>query len=265
MKRGMGVLAVFLCSVSMSFPSFAAGAVIRKNVTSSIVKTENRDSGTWQQEEDGWKYLLKDGTNKSGGWLKIRDKWYYFNADGYLLKGWQIIDGVNYYFYPDGSDGNTEGAMAAATTVEGCEIDPDGKCVHPYPQAAAVLNEVGRDLQAAYDYVKVFPYYRMYESPDNGLKWFADFGYTNHAANCYVYAAMLCEMAREMGYEAHLMAGYVPSRTRGTADHGWCEITVDGVTRVYDPDFEVETGKNGFGIWYGESGTWMYHDYRRID
>ena len=27
---------------------------------------------------------------------------------------------------------------------------------------------------------------------------------------------------------------------------------------VYDPDFQVESGSNGFAIYYGKGGTWRY-------
>ena len=34
--------------------------------------------------------------------------------------------------------------------------------------------------------------------------------------------------------------------------------------RVYDPDFQHEKGRNGYKIWYGKPGTWVYTIGRRI-
>ncbi len=221
--------------------------------------------GSWVNDGIGWKYQQFDKSFVSNGWNRINGSWYYFGTDGYIAAGWRYIDQSFCYFYPEETDGHPQGSMAAGTVIDGRSIDASGKCDNPYVQAANVLNHTGWNLPAAYNYTLRLPYYRMYVPASNGLRWFADFGFTNNKANCYVYAAMLTEMARAMGYDAHLMGGVVPSVRGGMTVHGWAEITVDGVTRVYDPDFQVETGRNGFGIWYGQHGTWRYTNYARID
>ena len=39
----------------------------------------------------------------------------------------------------------------------------------------------------------------------------------------------------------------------------WVEIKINGTTYVFDPDFTNETGRNGYMITYGQSGTWRYN------
>jgi hypothetical protein len=71
-------------------------------------------------------------------------------------------------------------------------------------------------------------------------------------------AAMFCEMAKCIGYEAHQISGKVPLRAGGYGPHSWVEVTIDGTVYVCDPDFTNETGRNGYMIAYGQSGTWRY-------
>jgi hypothetical protein len=71
-------------------------------------------------------------------------------------------------------------------------------------------------------------------------------------------AAMFCEMAKSMGYEAHQISGKVPFLAGGYGPHSWVEVVVNGTTYVCDPDFTNETGYNGYMINYGQSGTWRY-------
>ena len=71
-------------------------------------------------------------------------------------------------------------------------------------------------------------------------------------------AAMFCEMAKLLGYDAHQISGRVPLKAGGYGPHSWVEITFEGTTYVCDPDFTEETKRNGYMITYGQSGTWVY-------
>ncbi|MCR4794039.1 MAG: hypothetical protein K5898_02505 [Ruminococcus sp.] len=72
--------------------------------------------------------------------------------------------------------------------------------------------------------------------------------------NCYVLAAMFCEMARLLGYDAHLINGRCPLRAGGYGPHGWVEIIENGTAYVYDPDYTLESkGDNGFRLTYGHT------------
>ena len=133
---------------------------------------------------------------------------------------------------------------------------------HKYPLAAAKLNAVGWDMQAAFKAASAIPYYGhtadMPQTADTSMEWYADYGFKNGKGNCYVMAAMFCEMAKSMGYEAHQISGKVPLLAGGYGPHSWVEVVVNGTTYVCDPDFTNETGYNGYMINYGQSGTWRY-------
>lgn len=59
-------------------------------------------------------------------------------------------------------------------------------------------------------------------------------------------ASMFLAMARQMGYEARQVDGGVPLRRGGVNDHSWVEINVNGTWYICDPDFQQETGHNGY-------------------
>lgn len=136
-----------------------------------------------------------------------------------------------------------------------------------YNKAAAVLDEIGWDLEAAFRWSAGLTYDRhdqtMPRKPDEGIIAFADFGFDKGKGNCYVMAATFCEMARLLGYDARQISGFVPVGDQSAGvnygPHSWVEIDIDETTYVFDPDFTNETGNNGFMITYGQSGTWRYN------
>lgn len=219
---------------------------------------------TWEKDDIGWRYEDKNGNYSSDEWAQIDDHWYYFDSEGYMVTGWKVIAGSVYYFY---ADPESEGIMASNTIINHMPVAEDGTVDSGglYELAIPVLDQVGWDLYAAYNWVCKFPYVRMGDSPTLGKAWFAKYGFEQESGNCYVAAATFGTLSELLGYETHMMKGYVPSRTRGMAEHGWLEITVDGETRVYDANFYIETARNGYAINYGQSGTWRYTDYTRMD
>ena len=80
------------------------------------------------------------------------------------------------------------------------------------------------------------------------MEWYAEYGFVNGKGNCYVMAAMFCEMAKTLGYDAHLISGKVPLWNGGWGPHSWVEVIIDGVVYVCDPDFTNETGSNGYYV-----------------
>ena len=98
----------------------------------------------------------------------------------------------------------------------------------------------------------------MPQDDRHSTEWYADYGFTHKKGNCYVMAAMFCEMARTLGYECHQISGRVPLARGGFGPHSWCELVKDGKTYVCDPDFTNETKLNGLLINYGQKGTWRY-------
>ena len=133
-----------------------------------------------------------------------------------------------------------------------------------FAKAKAVLDAVGWDLKAAFNWSAGMPYYGrnglLPVVPDNGIDWFANFGFDNYKGNCYVAAGTFYEMATLLGYSPRQMAGMVPSRKGPLTPHSWVEIDMDGKTYVFDPNFD-NGQRSGFKIWYGKSGTWRYTQY----
>ena len=211
-------------------------------------------------EYNGNRYYINAQTGfPYTGWLKFGSIYYYANKYGWLMKGWQTINGYRYYFYLDTYQ------MAKNTTINGIYIGSDGKASTVYTYAVDVLNQVGWNLRAAYNWSASMPYYRMDSSPSQGSEWFALYGFRNHTGNCYVMAATFYYMAKALGYDAHQVAGYVPKIGGGVTPHSWVEIVINGTVYVFDPNFTNETGGNGYQIRYGTSGTWMYSSYYRMN
>lgn len=92
-------------------------------------------------------------------------------------------------------------------------------------------------LQACFNYVVKMKYIRNDATPRGD--WSVPFAkemYNNKGGNCYRYAALLCWLARGLGYDATAVKGAVLLNTRGRAPHGWVEISKDGKTYVCDPE-----------------------------
>ena len=132
---------------------------------------------------------------------------------------------------------------------------------YSYPLAKERLDKIGWDLKKAFNDAASTPYYGPADFPKDDkttMQWYADYGFKNGKGNCYVMAAMFCEMAKLLGYDAHQISGRVPLKAGGYGPHSWVAITFAGTTYVCDPDFTEQTKRNGYMITYGQSGTWVY-------
>ena len=222
-------------------------------------------SQQWKRINGYWYYFRADG-DMATGWIYVGGNYYYLSIDGVMRTGWQWIGGDRYYFYKENDpNGGGWGVMAKNTTIDGIAIDSSGRADEAYSYAVDILNQIGWDLRAAYNWSASLPYYRMDSSPSQGSEWFAKFGFENRTGNCYVMAATFYYMAKAMGYDAHQVAGYVPRIGGGVTPHSWVEIVLNGTVYVFDPNFTNETGGNGYQIRYGTSGTWMYSSYYRMN
>ena len=129
-----------------------------------------------------------------------------------------------------------------------------------YPKAKARMDAKGiKTLQQAFNDCssKSEVSYKEWKTTNFDLKEAADYGFTNRYGNCYVLAGMFCEMARLLGYDARLINGKVPLIVGGYGPHGWVEIAENGTNYIYDPDFTLERGRNGFKLVYGNT-EWNY-------
>lgn len=130
--------------------------------------------------------------------------------------------------------------------------------------ARSVLNRIGWNLPAAFNYAASLSYYTMATVPPAGMtytEYFGNYGFQYGRGNCYAMAAVFYHLAKELGYDVRFIRGAVPLASGGYGPHGWCEVIINGVTYVCDPDFTHETGRNGYMITYGMSGTWRYSRY----
>ena len=208
---------------------------------------------------DGRWYHFYGGGGMETGWTKQNGNWYHLNANGAMETGWIIMNDDWYYLYPAGNSlGAPEGAMAVNTVINGYVVAPDGVYNEAYQGAYNVLNRVGWNLWAAYNWSANLPYVNYSNDPSPGSKNFAIHGFKTKTGDCYVMAGTFYYMAKLLGYDAHQIAGYVPLRSGNMGVHSWVEIDMNGSTYVFDPDFTHESGRNGYQISYGMSGTWRY-------
>lgn len=215
---------------------------------------------------DGRWYHFYGGGGMETGWTKQNGNWYHLNANGAMETGWIIMNDDWYYLYPAGNSlGAPEGAMAVNTVINGYVVAPDGVYNEAYQGAYNVLNRVGWNLWAAYNWSANLPYVNYSNDPSPGSKNFAIHGFKTKTGDCYVMAGTFYYMAKLLGYDAHQIAGYVPLRSGNIGVHSWVEIDMNGSTYVFDPDFTHESGRNGYQISYGMSGTWRYSNYYRMN
>ena len=215
---------------------------------------------------DGRWYHFYGGGGMETGWTKQNGNSYHLNANGAMETGWIIMNDDWYYLYPAGNLlGAPEGAMAVNTVINGYVVAPDGVYNEAYQGAYNVLNQVGWNLWAAYNWSANLPYVNYSNDPSPGSKNFAIHGFKTKTGDCYVMAGTFYYMAKLLGYDAHQIAGYVPLRSGNMGVHSWVEIDINGSTYVFDPDFTHESGRNGYQISYGMSGTWRYSNYYRMN
>ena len=159
--------------------------------------------------------------------------------------------------------GQINGESAFKITEGTCDFDSNETL--SALQAKDILNRIGWDLRNAFNYSAGLRYTKIAAAPagQSHLEYYASFGYTNGYGHCYVMAATFCQMARALGYECYYVEGAVVTNV-GYAVHGWTEIVINGQVYVFDPNFTNETGRNGYMITYGTSGTWRYVDYQRV-
>ncbi len=234
------------------------------------------------------RYFDPDSGVMLSGILNIEGRTYYL-PDGEVYTGWYASGGVTRYFDPHAQGAMAtgacfaednmyyfapNGALAANTDCTLLEqeyhVDKNG-VIKGYMTdvmwlAKDRLDRYGWSLWDAYLAAADIPYSdRWLRAPYDSIhtQWYADYGFTNNTGNCYVMNCMLYQMAKLLGYDVYFVEGAVAGEEQDSP-HGWCEIEEDGETYVYDSNFLNERGRNGFRIQYGQSGTWAYIRYYRV-
>lgn len=78
----------------------------------SAEKPSYHKSGSWSQDENGWKFKSQDGSVSRNQWIYTtwgtQDNWYFFDEEGTMRIGWLVLDGRSYYLNPvsDGTRGH---------------------------------------------------------------------------------------------------------------------------------------------------------------
>ena len=211
-----------------------------------------------------WYYIYHGRLNwQYNGLVEYNGEWFYVNHGRITWADSGAVEHNGIYYYVENSE--IRWNYNGETTINGKSYKVHNSIVEYdfFPQANAVLNQIGRNLQAAYNWSASLTYWRQNYSPDMGTRWYADIGFNQHRGNCYVMAATFTEMARALGYNAHQVVGYVPHRGGGDAPHSWVEIDEADGTWVYDPNFTNEKGLPAFHFKYGQSRTWRYYNFHR--
>ena len=196
-------------------------------------------------------------------WIEQNGKRYYSDGSGELYRNRFISFGSTYYYM--GADG---AAVTKSFTKWGDVYNPDqtGAIVNMpegfwfWSRISSVAESLGNSLWNAYNWIAGFS--RYYLTSDGRTSWpimssrdYAIYGLNHRGGDCIVMASTLRYIAQYLGYNAIQRFGYV-----GSATHSWVEIN----GKVYDANFKNETGRNGFGISYGQKGTWKYRIVKNI-
>lgn len=226
-----------------------------------------RKSG-WIKYKDVYNYCSKvNGAVLKNRWINLSGKKYYVNSTGARVTGFVTIGGKNYYFQSNGVLVTDKYHYQIGSQYY--NIDKNG-VAYALPiatyYAESKLDQIGWNLQAAFQWSSSMSYYSLGGVPAGQTHsvYYSVFGFKYGMGDCNVMAATFYQMAKSLGYEAYLISGYVPLAAGGMGDHGWVEIVINGTTYVCDPDFAYETGRNGYMITYGSSGTWQYTSGQRV-
>ena len=131
-------------------------------------------------------------------------------------------------------------------------------------------------LKAVYDYVVdnfEYSYSNMYERGAKGWEIReAKRMLRNGAGNCYCFASLFYELARFVGYDARVYAGWAYGEQydyydddgirivapQGYTPHGWVEIEIDGKNWLFDPEYEYRS----YGVLnMFQADIWVYRQY----
>lgn len=196
-------------------------------------------------------YFFKkgNGTLQKKGFFKSGKKEYYCKGGGKLATGWKAIGKKACYFYPKGKKACQ---MAKNTKIGYLKIPKSGRLGEAYALGIKALNKHGWNLKSAYRFSYRLKYYDRWYRTKNSERYSLR-GFKAHHGNCYVMAATFYIQAKLLGYDIHQVRGHV-----GVWPHSWTVIRHGKKYYVYDPNFRNETGRNGWKIWYGKSGTWRY-------
>ena len=107
------------------------------------VSSDSGVSGTWHQDERGWRFRYTNGTYAKGsvataadgtaelhvGWARVGGSWFAFDADGYMMQDW-IYDAASGSWYYSDLTGMKKGWMQSPQDGRWYYLDPNSGAMH---------------------------------------------------------------------------------------------------------------------------------------
>ena len=262
-----------------------AAIVKGKQVIGGVIY--NFDSNGIMKKEGGWgeyngnKYYKNPATGfpYKAQWVTFGQTWYYANANGFMVSGWQTINGYRYYFYPSTK------IMARNTTIDGIRIGADGRVAF-YSDRMAVFSTVStNNANGTYNMKRALSSFnQVIIQPGQTLSFFGIAGPCGQAEGYLPagvvggvgYGGGICQASTTL-YGAALRAGltiverrnhsvpstYVPIGQDAMVDYGSSDLKIKN-----DYDFPVKfvTYSNGNTLYaevWGTQPGWF--DYVNIE
>ena len=195
---------------------------------------ETKGMLTGRQIIDGDKYYLGSDGVPATGPVKLDDGDYLFGEDGKMLFGWQTVSDRLYYF------DTSNGKMIKHRVVEGKWLNDNGvaeEFSETRKKGSELVAKAGADAARIFNYVIVNNKYKMIETTKTleqiesiGWSFFAEYSMSNRYVVCYYFAAITDLMFQQAGYETRIVYG----TGRGSGDHYWNQIKVNGTWTNYD-------------------------------
>ncbi len=206
----------------------------------------------WQTIKGQKYYFGAKGACKKG-FQVIQKKTYYFAQDGHMVTGWKKVDGKRYYFGEDGQmitgrkvigeksyffDEKT-GAMDPKQTQVRKMSELEKLCADIVSKKVSPTDSTNEKLRKLFQYVTYSYGYIRFGSP-GGYHWYRSYAKNMISAgggNCYSYAALYaCLVKKATGLPVRVARGMTPGLSVPLTPHGWCEVQINGVWYVFDPD-----------------------------
>ena len=151
-----------------------------------------------------------------------------------------------------------DGRFVCSRTVEGFTFGADGRYTTGDLALDEMLAEIIREetdsgmtdrqkLRAVYHHVRDnFTYIKRRLVSKDQTGWEPDYAEAflkDGRGNCFGFAATFCLLARQLGFDAHTVVGWLGQRRQ---PHGWVEIELNGRTYVYDAELEMKYRSSDF-------------------
>ena len=91
--------AVAACTLAGGTFTSLADTEITPEPLSVVEPSEDVEPG-FKEDDQGIRYMYEDGTYAINTWVSVDEGTFYFDETGYMVTGWQVINGKDYYFAP---------------------------------------------------------------------------------------------------------------------------------------------------------------------